>query len=340
MTHLDDPRYRRLAAECFAAQLDRLHAQLAGVREARDVECVHQARVASRRLRAALGVFCEAMTPKRRRRWRKAVRRLTQTLGHARDCDVQIAFLAEELAKTDAPAACPGLAMVLAEVERERAECQPQLLEEIKRFDRGRAARQMRAMTRQVMDSTSPDPSSDGSGALVSWAETEIDKRVGELLVFEGSLSRPEDVEEHHAMRIAAKRLRYAMELLAPAFEGRLKRRIKAARQIQTLLGVVHDCDVWVDRLAEFKNRFGKRRKRRYRGARGGGAWRAGLAHLGDSCRERRRRAFERLAALWADLRRDVCGQTDANEDSASAVPAVGKPHAHTAAPQSEIIHG
>ena len=49
-----DPSYQLLACQYLRKQLDALIKEVRGVRENQDIEPVHQARVASRRMRAAL----------------------------------------------------------------------------------------------------------------------------------------------------------------------------------------------------------------------------------------------------------------------------------------------
>ena len=88
-----DPSYRLLACQYVSAQLDALVGQIHGVRENKDTESVHQTRVASRRLRAALGMFAECFDSKKTAGWRRRLRRLTRGLGAARDLDVQIAYV-------------------------------------------------------------------------------------------------------------------------------------------------------------------------------------------------------------------------------------------------------
>jgi CHAD domain-containing protein len=66
-----------------------------GVLDVEEIERLHDMRVATRRLRAALEVF-EACFP--RKRYRKALKRvkaLADALGERRDRDVEIEFLAE-----------------------------------------------------------------------------------------------------------------------------------------------------------------------------------------------------------------------------------------------------
>jgi len=60
-----------------------------------DIEGVHDQRVASRRLRAALEVFAPCLDRKRAKRALHGVKVLAEALGGRRDRDVQLALLAE-----------------------------------------------------------------------------------------------------------------------------------------------------------------------------------------------------------------------------------------------------
>ena len=93
-----DDSYRFLAACYLREQVKQLATELVGVRESIDIEHIHQARVASRRLRAALGLFGDCLPQTMVQPWRKAIRRITTELGTARDCDVHAQELAEQLA--------------------------------------------------------------------------------------------------------------------------------------------------------------------------------------------------------------------------------------------------
>ena len=62
-----------------------------GALDGRDIEYVHDMRVASRRLRAAMRNFADCFTPKKEfRQHLKRVERITSTLGGVRDLDVLI----------------------------------------------------------------------------------------------------------------------------------------------------------------------------------------------------------------------------------------------------------
>jgi CHAD domain-containing protein len=53
-------------------------------------------------------------------------------------------------------------------------------------------------------------------------------------------------------MRIATKRLRYSLELFRPLFGDQLEKTIDTTKEIQQLLGDIHDYDVWAELLPEF----------------------------------------------------------------------------------------
>lgn len=64
-----------------------------GVLDLEDIERLHDMRVATRRLRAALEVFDSCFPRKRHRKALKRVKRLADALGERRDRDVSIEFL-------------------------------------------------------------------------------------------------------------------------------------------------------------------------------------------------------------------------------------------------------
>jgi CHAD domain-containing protein len=72
-----------------------------GVLDIDDVERVHDMRVATRRLRAALEVFEACFPPKRHCKALKRVKRLADALGWRRDLDVEIELLEGFVAETD-----------------------------------------------------------------------------------------------------------------------------------------------------------------------------------------------------------------------------------------------
>ncbi|MFM9108775.1 MAG: CHAD domain-containing protein [Chloroflexota bacterium] len=116
------PYMRRAIAERWAGVWREVPAALAG----EDPEGVHQVRVASRRLRAAMDVAAPCFPRSWYRPLHRAARDITGSLGEVRDRDVLIAELAQRLADApDAPEAPDferaALERLLARLERERA---------------------------------------------------------------------------------------------------------------------------------------------------------------------------------------------------------------------------
>lgn len=74
-----------------------------GVLDVADVERVHDMRVATRRLRAALEVFDSCFPAKRHRKALKRVKALADALGERRDLDVEIELLAGLAEEVDEP---------------------------------------------------------------------------------------------------------------------------------------------------------------------------------------------------------------------------------------------
>lgn len=89
-----------------------------------------------------------------------------------------------------------------------------------------------------------------GNRSLVKNGRLVIDARLDELLSWRQALVEPEQVQELHDMRIAAKRLRYAVEILDVCFPGS-KEILKDLRDMQEAMGDIHDLDVLIALLRE-----------------------------------------------------------------------------------------
>ena len=63
------------------------------------------------------------------------------------------------------------------------------------------------------------------------------------------TIYRPAATKDLHELRILSKRLRYAIELFAPCWGKELKEIAKEVSLMQTSLGELHDCDVWIEDL-------------------------------------------------------------------------------------------
>jgi CHAD domain-containing protein len=89
----EDDAYAAVAARVVAIRASELAAASVGVLDTEDIERVHDMRVATRRLRAALEVFEPCFPRKRFRETLREVKALADALGERRDRDVTIAAL-------------------------------------------------------------------------------------------------------------------------------------------------------------------------------------------------------------------------------------------------------
>jgi CHAD domain-containing protein len=83
----------------------------------------------------------------------------------------------------------------------------------------------------------------DPAGTLADNAERIVRTRLDELCGFMPRAADPTEVTALHDMRIAAKRLRYILEVTGPVFGEYTDTAVKLAKALQDLLGEIHDCD-------------------------------------------------------------------------------------------------
>lgn len=303
MKSLIDNGYRLLAAGYFRKQAKQLAAQLGGVCEAADVEYVHRARVASRRLRAGMKLLGEWAPRKQANRWAKEIRRVTQGLGDARDKDVQIEFLCRALSDVEDPACCPGIAHLLMHLEYQREVLQPGVAEAVGHLQASGVLDEMRAAAEKVLSDLGKQEGGACTPGIAAHATRHVLRRLKRLLSYQDSLEDPDDQGRHHQMRIAAKRLRYTLEICRPLFREQLDEAITAVKKVQTLLGEVHDCDVWASHLTAFAEEERRRMAACFSSPRPFTRVQVGLDYLQRNRREARKAVFDEVVEYWGVLR-------------------------------------
>jgi CHAD domain-containing protein len=93
ITITPDEPFRLAASRIVRTRTEELVAHADGVLDTRDIERVHDMRVASRRLRAVLEIFAVCFPPSEFKGVLKDVKALADALGERRDPDVHIAAL-------------------------------------------------------------------------------------------------------------------------------------------------------------------------------------------------------------------------------------------------------
>jgi CHAD domain-containing protein len=241
--------------EAFGKEID-------GVRTSEDIEYIHRMRVASRRLRAALPLFRPCFPPKQYARWMKEIAGITRALGEARDADVQIAFLVKYRKKSNAawqarnrtgPAGAnplePAIAFLLQDLQKRRKQLQLRVLSALDALEKSGIVNEMRTDFSSRNAAGRRTPAQALAYGIPTIAALRIESRLTALRSFEPWIAHADAVAEHHAMRIAAKKLRYTMEVYGPVYRLGLKKPHARVKQVQEILGDLHDCDVWIDHV-------------------------------------------------------------------------------------------
>lgn len=215
-----------------------------------DLEAVHDLRVATRRLRTALSIFSPVLPAKRNILWQEEVARLTKALGAARDCDVQLDVVNGVLAGLPTIHERPGLRRLILRLSQKRALLQENVLASLEQFQQQRT---LESFTEKLADDAQQfEPSINASPEVFQLAERSTHERLTDFLSYEPFIHLPECAAELHAMRIAAKRLRYCMETFSELSPALTLPVIQSLKKAQDLLGLIHDCDVWLDFLPRF----------------------------------------------------------------------------------------
>ncbi len=300
-----DKSYQLLACKYMSRQLDKLMREMDQARKAQDIEHVHQARVASRRLRAAFNVFQECFSSQQMKKWQKRIKRLTKRLGDARDTDVQIEFVSEFMSELtrEQKAFKPGVKRLLLRLIQHRKSIQPSVIKTIDKIDNSTVLADIHVSIEKVLFLLRRLNIETASTYVFEQAVVNIHRCVEELFSHENSLANPDDIHNHHDMRIAAKRLRYTMEIYNQPYEGGLDENIAAVKKIQKLLGNIHDCDVWQEKINDFVKDEYKYTKEYYGHTRSFNRLKPGLDFLRDNRQRTRNELFEQLGQYWLELK-------------------------------------
>jgi CHAD domain-containing protein len=235
----------------------------------RDPEGVHDMRVASRRLRSALRDFAPHLRKTKMAAPVRQLKEIADKLGVVRDYDVAIIAL-EKLQKKADPELSSGLQKIIDDRKAKLGPARKELVQALNYEKLSALKRNFRnAVEAAVVPQRPSTPPASGTtrkrGASYKvYARSTLLKLLKELEALSPSLFEPQKVKPLHEMRIAAKRLRYAMELFAACWGDQLGVFSHQMAQMQSSLGELHDCDLWIEhfgkRLSGFKKKASSER--------------------------------------------------------------------------------
>lgn len=134
----------------------------------------------------------------------------------------------------------------------------------------------------------------DPREALKPNAARIVQTRLDELRDLAERALAPDAPQAQHDTRIAAKRLRYVLEIVGPCIGEAAEPARRTAKQLQSVLGDLHDCDLMLPRVEH-------------------------IPSLASALQERRERCFRSFVqtwqaaaskGTWASLERAMSGST------------------------------
>jgi CHAD domain-containing protein len=211
-----------------------------GVRLGEDPEDLHDMRVATRRLRAALKLYADVL-PRRAERYERDLRWVAEALGEVRDLDVHLARLAGEASRSG-----EALEEVVSVLERERVEAERRMLEVL---DSKRYEALVANFSGTLRRGRSPAP----TAPIVESAPDLVRRRYRKARKAARAITRDSPPEEFHDLRKKGKRLRYALEPLQGIYGKPSEKMVELLKAIQDDLGDHQDLVV----AAEFMEELG-----------------------------------------------------------------------------------
>lgn len=218
----------------FARMLEKEAAVLAGD----SADAVHDMRVATRRLRAALHLFEGAFRTDGTKRFLRGLRGVAQALGVVRDLDV----FAEGLSGFGVSS--------FPELSIRRSKARESLLAHL-RSDEYLVLKREFPLFLCARSVGVQDPEDEES--VWSRAPALLFARLAETLDAAVSVSERWPAERLHALRIELKRLRYAMEFFEDLLSPDVKSILSTVRGMQDQLGAFHDACVGLDLVEELQ---------------------------------------------------------------------------------------
>jgi CHAD domain-containing protein len=234
-----------VALAVLRRQFTAMLAKEPGTRLGDDIEELHEMRVATRRLRAALSLFAEVL-PEAALNVREDIGWVGRELGAVRDLDVQIEQLdrwldAVEQEDRDALASLRSL----LHDQRETARATMLEMLDSRRYEAflSRFGRTLRGR-HLARSGPAACPARANAPDLIETRFRSV-RKVGDRIDPDSPASA------YHRLRICCKRLRYALEFLGELYPGETKPLISRLVAVQDVLGRHQDADVAIDRLRQ-----------------------------------------------------------------------------------------
>lgn len=235
-----------VVCHALASSVERLMREDPALRLDTEPEAVHQARVATRRLRSDLRTFKPLLDPHWASGLRERIKWLADELGAVRDADVLVARLRRRAAALE-PDDAKTAGRVIARFARKAGALRRRLRMTL------REQRYMDLLEELVTAAARPKLLPHAAHPATSVLPELVEGRWEKLCKAIDAIEDDADDEKLHLARIKAKRCRYAAEAIAPVCGKQAARFAKRVAKLQNILGDAHDAVVVGQRLREIK---------------------------------------------------------------------------------------
>ena len=210
-----------------------------------DVQAVHQARVATRRIREALPLVARGRTGKS---LKKSVRKLTRALGPVRELDVALMNLDQLRNSGDVSEAAIARLRQLITEERQRVGAE--MVRLISHFN-------LEKFQKKAVEAVAHGPEASGrrDPRRVAAALGRAARRAEGLRAAIDNAAGIYLPDRLHQVRITVKKLRYALEIAQDLSGSRATTRVRTLKRVQDLLGRMHDLEMLIARTRAVQGR-------------------------------------------------------------------------------------
>ena len=194
-----------------------------------DTDTIHDLRVASRRMRATLGLFAPLLSVKSVKILLKGIRRVTRELGHVRNIDEAILYF--DTLSADLPTLRKGL-------RRARKMEIASVIKVLKQFPCQDMTRLLKKTVAELGGRSSQDRVERTLPAYLSDTSIQRYQALYDLLA---PAIIPENVEGRHGLRIAIKKWRYLLETIGQVCNQEYAVTLDVLKEYQIVLGNLND---------------------------------------------------------------------------------------------------
>lgn len=258
--------------------------------------------MASRKIRSALKVFGSCSNKNELVNFSAEIKKITRSLGEARDLDVQIKFLQDVIHKVKKKKALPGIETVLKHKQVLRRRIQEKLQNVLEEYEKQNYPSKYSSLFKENFKGARLYTAKAQTAIQQSKFLTTIQQLIIEILSLNDLIKDEKNINDLHNLRILIKKLRYVLELIYPYFQKELDKKLIVLKKLQEILGIIHDMDVWNEYIPTFIKKEIPITKNELNTAVSNKNIKIGINYLSKYCKKKREKQFNKFYSSWEKL--------------------------------------